>query len=313
MPGETSSPSSASHGKRNGNVAGIVAGVIGGVAAIFAVISITAFVRRRRRRSRPRSIYSDFRVAGPELIVTPFDPYNYEAAQDSGLSGEQQPLVTGGPGVEMVALHRLSATPPTPDLLPQPETRIPVGLSDKEIARLRAEGFNSRESRNLGVSSLNVFQSTSSLDTPIPLPQPETPIPVGLSDKEIAQLRAANSQQAPNFRVSSSNVFQSTSSLDAPIPLPQPETPVPVGLSDKEIARLRVANSQQAPNFGVSPSESSSDVLLQPTSSSEPREAPIDPRRLHSEVEYRVRQEMDRLRAQGLVIEAPPSYSEGGE
>jgi uncharacterized small protein (DUF1192 family) len=209
------------------------------------VISITTFVRRRRRRARPRSIFSDFREAGPELIVTPFDPYTYESAQDSRILAEQQPLVAEEPNAEMIALQRLSSMPPTPIPLPQPETPVPVGLSDKEIARLRAEGFNSQ-------------QSTSSLDAPIP------------------------------------------------IPLPQPETPVPVGLSDKEIARLRAEglNSQPSHNLGVSSSSSTSS----PTAVSEPREAPYDPRRLHSQVESLVRQEMERLRAEGLVIEAPPSY-----
>ena len=226
--------------------------------------------------------------------MTPFDPYVSGAAQGSRILAEQ-PLVTRGPEAGMV--HRLSATPPTPNPLPPLETPVQVGLSDKEIARLRADGFNTRQSHNL--------------DAPVPLSQSEAPVPVGLSDKEIARLRALNSRLSPNLGVSSSNVFQSTSPLDAPIPLPQSDTTVPVGISDMEIARLRAANSQQAPNFGVSPSASSSDVLL-PSTSSESREAPIDPRRLHSEVEYRVRQEMDRLRAQGLVIEAPPSYTEGG-
>lgn len=37
---------------------------------------------------------------------------------------------------------------------------------------------------------------------------------------------------------------------------------------------------------------------------------PFDPRRLHSEVES-LRLEMERLRAEGLVVAAPPSYKEG--
>ncbi len=200
-PGKTNSPL---YGKRNKNIGAIIAGVIGGVAVVVALITISSFVRRRRRRARPRSILSfstDFREAGPELIVTPFDPYSFEA--------EHEPLVTGEPDAEMVALHRLSSTPPTPL---QPETPVPVGLSDKKIARLRAEGFNSPgwQSRNLGVSSSDVIRSTSS-----------------------------------------------------------------------------------------------------PNAVPEPREAPYDPRRLHSEVESLVRREMERLHAEGLVNGAPPSYTEG--
>ena len=201
LPGKNST----SHKKRN--IGAIVAGVVGGVAAAaFAVISTTTFVRRRRRRARAKSIFSDFRAAGPELIVTPFDPFTYEALQDSTILGSQQPLVTEA---EMIALHHRSSTP-TAAALPQPGTPVPVGLSDKEIARLRAEGFNSQQSHNPEVSSSNVLQSTS------------------------------------------------------------PPNAVP-----------------------------------------ESREAPYDPRRLHSEVETLVRQEMERLHAEGLVIAAPPSYAEG--
>jgi hypothetical protein len=106
------------------------------------VITITTFVRRRRRRAGPRS-------------------YSYEAEQDSNIFAEQELLVTEEPDAEMVALNHLSSTLPTPLPFPQPETPVPVGLSNKEIARLRAEGFNSQQSRNLGVSSSDVIQSTS--------------------------------------------------------------------------------------------------------------------------------------------------------
>ena len=96
--------------------------------------------------------------------MTPFDPYSYETAQDSRILAEQQPLVMGEPGAEVVALQHLSSTSYTAFPLPQPGTSVPVGLTDKEIARLRAEGSNSQQFRDLGVSSSNVLQSTSSPD-----------------------------------------------------------------------------------------------------------------------------------------------------
>ncbi len=133
------------------------------MAAIFAVVGIITFLRRRRRRSRPRSILTfstDSREAGPEPIVTPFDPFYYETMRDSGIVAEQQPLVTEEAEADMVALHHLSSTPPTGLPLLQPRASVPIGLSDKEIARLRAEGFNSQQTHNLGASASDVSQYT---------------------------------------------------------------------------------------------------------------------------------------------------------
>jgi hypothetical protein len=91
--------------------------------------------------------------------------------------------------------------------------------------------------------------------------------------------------------------------------------PIPVGLSDKEIARLRAealnSESQQShndPTPNVSLSTSSSDVETEPTGAT----STYDPRRLQSEVES-LRREMEQLRThtEGLVVGAPPSYTEG--
>ena len=192
----------------------IVDGTVGGVAAIFAVVGVVTFVQRRRRRrlSKPRSILSfstDPMDVGPDLIVTPFDPNSSGTTRDSGISAGQQPVAIGGPEAGMVALQHLSS-PPAVLPLSSPVAPVPVGLSDKELARLRAEALRSPPSRHLRISSSNAFQFTSS-----------------------------------------------------------------------------------------------------PNAVPESREAPYDPRRLHSEVESLVRQEMERLHSEGLVIRAPPSYREG--
>jgi hypothetical protein len=97
------------------------------------------------------------------------------------------------------------------------------------------------------------------------------------------------------------------------LPISRPVAPVPVGLSDKELALLRAeALISQQPD---EPRDSTSNVpwsTLSPTAVAETGGAvlPSDTRRLHSEVES-LRREMERLRAEGLVISAPPSYMEG--
>ncbi|KAF8497612.1 hypothetical protein F5888DRAFT_1923669 [Russula emetica] len=126
------------HRKRN--IGAIVGGIIGGAGAILAVIGIVTFVQRRRRRkpkqkrNRARPILSfptDSIQAGP---VTPFDPNVPEATQDAGIMTEGQPAVA----------------------------TVPVGLSDKELARLRAEVLTSQQPDNPQDSTSNVSRPTFS-------------------------------------------------------------------------------------------------------------------------------------------------------
>ena len=149
------------------------------------------------------------------MIVTPFDPYSTEAAQDSGITIDERPLETQEADTETAALHRhLSSLTPIPPPISRPATPVPVGLSDKELARLRADTLTSQQPNNPQGSTLNVSQPT-------------------------------------------------------------------------------VTSSQTAVV------ETDGTAL------------PYDTRRLHSEFES-IRREMDRLRAEGLVIAAPPSYSAEG-
>lgn len=149
--------------------------------------------------------------AGPQIIVSPFDPNSLDANQDSGNSAEQQPLGVGDPEAEMVALHRLSSTPLAVLPSPGPVAPIPAGLMDKETPRLPAEALSSQQSHNRS-----------------------TP-------------KASRSISSPNTVPESSSGAASS------------------------------YNTQ----------------------------------RLHTEVESLVRQEMERLRTEELVPEAPPSYTEG--
>ena len=98
----------------------------------------------------------------------------------------------------------------------------------------------------------------------------------------------------------------------------RPVEPVfPAGLSSKEMARLRaealISGSPQLSHGGSSPNvsyhESTSSPVNTATESGDAN-SPVDTRRLHLEVES-LRREMERLRAEGVVIEAPPSYTDG--
>ncbi len=149
--------------KHNRNLGAIVGGIMGSVVAIFAVIGIVTFVRGRPGWRHSRSILSTDSVdAGPQIIVSPFYPDSFDAHRDSGISAEQQPLVIGDPEAEMVALHRLSSSPPA--VLPplRQVAQVPVGLSEKKIARLRAEALSSPQPHNFRIS--NMSQSASSLN-----------------------------------------------------------------------------------------------------------------------------------------------------
>lgn len=107
----------------------IVEGIIGGVATVSAVIGIATFVWRRNRPTN--SIRAD-----PGM--TPFDPDFYEGhgAQNTGITTAQRPFATEGPGAEAVTFRRLFSSSPIVLPISRP-MRPPVGLSDKEVARLR--------------------------------------------------------------------------------------------------------------------------------------------------------------------------------
>jgi hypothetical protein len=104
------------------------------------------------------------------------------------------------------------------------------------------------------------------------------------------------------------------------LPRPRPVAPVPAGLSGKEVARLRAearattSGPHRRSYNGPSPNASLSESTSPPENAvtGESGEATsLETRRLHSEVES-LRREMERLRAEGVIIEAPPSYTEGG-
>ncbi|KAH9996264.1 hypothetical protein BJV77DRAFT_172884 [Russula vinacea] len=151
------------------NAPAIVGAVVGSALAVCAVIGITAFVQRRRtrRRARHRSILSSSMEDGSQMMAIPFNAVPSDATLDSGNWMEQQPLVPGDRDAEVVALHRLSSSPPAALARLRPVAPIPPGLSSKDIARIRAEALSSQPSsqHSYNNSTSSVSQSMSPPET----------------------------------------------------------------------------------------------------------------------------------------------------
>ena len=97
------------------------------------------------------------------------------------------------------------------------------------------------------------------------------------------------------------------------LPRLQPVAPILAGVTSKEIARLHedALGSQQPHDRSTSNESRSASSPNTVTESPSGATSSSNTRRLHTEVESLVRREMERLRTEGLVVEAPPSYTEG--
>ena len=158
---------------------GTIAGLSAGGAALLAIGIITLVVRRRRRRSRrAKSIRSssDADVIDPDWpmgVVTPFDPTLDEVAEPE--TGSQENLLqqrwTQPVDPETVPLVHASTSPlPSPPVVP-----VPVGLTSKELARLRRDNLLS--------------QSTGAQPSDPPLPA-TTELGVATSSSEARRLQS---------------------------------------------------------------------------------------------------------------------------
>ena len=158
---------------RSPHVGAIVGGTIGGVAAILAVMGMVTSVKRRQgwRKSRPISILS---------------------SSSNSVDFVPRPLVTGNSEAEMVALQYLAPySLPTVLPLPRPVAPVPVGLSDKEMARLRSEALSSPQPgpHLLRVSTSNGSQSSSSSSPNAVTESGEAVLPYGRLHLEVVSLR----------------------------------------------------------------------------------------------------------------------------
>ena len=122
----TSSPSS----KVTSHTGAIAGGIAGGIAALILLVGTIALVRRRRIPSSIRksagSSFTGTIEASPQMTVTPFNS-----------------TLTGAAPLEVGSQFRTTSEGPSPTSEPSPlpmqsAVPVPVGLSSKELARLRS-------------------------------------------------------------------------------------------------------------------------------------------------------------------------------
>ena len=117
-------------------------GVIGGVAALLAIVTIALAIWHRRRQSHGRtdfgsSFLRESTDPGTQVTVTPFSPIMLTLTEATPLAA----------GTQIDFQQRLSHRPSSPEDLLLPLRRVqsvPVGLSSKELARLRSHGLRSQ-------------------------------------------------------------------------------------------------------------------------------------------------------------------------
>ncbi|KAI0299461.1 hypothetical protein B0F90DRAFT_1818200 [Multifurca ochricompacta] len=128
----TNTSSKASH------TGAVVGGILGGIGALFLVTGAIAFVWRRRRRNMSKSVRSSF-----SSVVT-------EAAECNVWTERQS-----GPFQEATTFQVGNTNDPSPTSLPLHPTlpSVPIGLSGKELARLRTEALRSQRTHSRSASN----------------------------------------------------------------------------------------------------------------------------------------------------------------
>ncbi|KAI0290746.1 hypothetical protein B0F90DRAFT_1652294 [Multifurca ochricompacta] len=174
----TNTSSKASH------TGAVVGGILGGIGALFLVTGAIAFVWRRRRRNMSKSVRSSFSSvvteAGQQMAVTPFNPSLPEATQLNAMSWTER---QSGPFQEATTFQVGNTNDPSPTSLPLHPTlpSVPIGLSGKELARLRTEALRSQRTHSRSAS--NTPQPNSS-------PTVTTEGSVGTSSSETRRLQS---------------------------------------------------------------------------------------------------------------------------
>ena len=128
--------------------AGVIAGAtVATLGALFSVIGVVTFVRRRQRRKMHNSIGASSSTSligvAPQATVTPFymaPPETMQRDPESWMTGPQPQSVSLGAYNDAGASGSSSTPLPLPPSIP-PMVPPHAGLSSKELARLRSEAL----------------------------------------------------------------------------------------------------------------------------------------------------------------------------
>ncbi|KAI9513395.1 hypothetical protein F5148DRAFT_1278777 [Russula earlei] len=120
----------------------VVGAVVGGVAVALSLIVIYLVVRRRRRQKGGRESDSLETESVTPTMVTPFQPIPFAITHRASESSMVSRPLDADAVAERQAVYSTSSS-----VLPfsPPEAPIPVGLSSKDLARLRAEASRSQQ------------------------------------------------------------------------------------------------------------------------------------------------------------------------
>ncbi|KAF8273676.1 hypothetical protein EI94DRAFT_1167505 [Lactarius quietus] len=187
-----SKPTSSSKASQTGAIAG---GVVGGVAALILVAGTIAFIRRRHRQGELRksagsSLTGKANGPNPQMTVTPFNT-TLAAPLEAGTTSD----------------GLFSTSEPT--LLPSQGTvPVPVGLTGKELARLRSESVpmlsppsHTQSSPSRSQPSYPPTISTTDRNTVTPTPDTTQRLQTEVETlrREMQQLRAERFEPPPSY------------------------------------------------------------------------------------------------------------------
>ena len=189
----TPPPQTSKRPSKPSHIGEVAIAVIGTVAAIVFVAAIIVIIWYRRRRTGDLNIReytapsSEAMETGSGILVTPFISNRLRINNRHSMprTERQQPQSGLVPASGTVSVHDPFPSPELSGQYSHSSPVVPIGLSDKELAQMRAEILRSQPAAGQAPEALDASGSQ--------LPS----IPIGLSAKELARMRAEALQSRP--------------------------------------------------------------------------------------------------------------------